>query len=299
MATSKRVTIFEGPDGAGKTTAAVDYAKATGARYVHMANLPSVGKNLARVYVEAMLPAVLGYQDVVLDRCWLSEVPYGSAFRNGQDRLGQASRDMLERLAMRCAAVVVHCRPPWEKVRATYLSRREEEYLENEQQLKSVYNLYIGHRTGLPEIMYDYTTEPVLNPILIESLRMVQHPLRLLSAGNWNASTVLVGESFATQKDCDPFYQWPFASFSQMGCSQWLTTDLRRNDIMERDLLWINADQDLTILREFDDPRMIIALGQSAFAQLHELKINAELVPHPQHHKRFHTNKHYELFNYI
>ena len=227
---SKKLTIFEGPDASGKSTAARAYADATGARYMHFANLPQVGKNLSRMYVEAMLPALLGYQDVVFDRCWLSEVPYGTAFRDGADRVGGASRRMLERLAMRCGAVVVHCRPPWERVRQTYLSRRDEEYLENDNQLRVVYDLYGHHRTGLPELMYDYTVELELKPLLIEGLRMPQHPLDIQSAGNWGAKTVLIGEGFAHQKDCDPFYQWPFASFSKAGCSQWLTEQLGSHD---------------------------------------------------------------------
>ena len=81
--TSAKLTIFEGPDGGGKTTAAEKYAKETGAQYVHFGPLPHVKDSLARVYVEAMMPAILGLQDVVFDRSWLSEIPYGTAFRGG------------------------------------------------------------------------------------------------------------------------------------------------------------------------------------------------------------------------
>lgn len=295
---SSRLTIFEGPDGSGKTTAAKDYAAATGARYVHFDNMPQAGKNLARMYVEAMLPALLGYQDVVFDRCWLSEVPYGTAFRKGQDRLGVASRRMLERLAMRCGAVVIHCRPSWEYVQRVYLSRREEEYLESSNQLQVVYDQYGEHRTGLPELMYDYTEEAELKPVLIEELRTYQHPLNLQSAGNWGAETVLIGEGFAHQKGCDAFYQWPFASFSKLGCSQWLTRQLDQHNIGEQELLWINADQDLSVLYDLQ-PERVVALGKEAHAQLYKLKITAATVPHPQYHKRFSATKPYELFNYI
>jgi hypothetical protein len=301
MKTSKRLTIFEGPDGSGKTTAAKDYAAVTGARYVHFANLPNVGKNLARMYVEAMLPALLGYQDVVFDRCWLSEVPYGRAFRDGQDRLGVASRRMLERLAMRCGAVVVHCRPPWERVRETYLSRVDEEYLNNEDQLKVVYDMYDIYRTELNELMYDYTADiTAIQPLILDSLRMPPHPLSLPSAGNWSAPVVLIGEKFTTQKDCDAFYQWPFASFSNLGCSQWLTEQLATHNVREDQLLWLNADQDLSVLYELDlTHRQVIALGQIAYKQLDELGIPSVAVPHPQHHKRFNINEEYDLFNLL
>ena len=42
MTLSRELTIFEGPDGAGKTTLAKAYAELTGARYVHFGPLPRV-----------------------------------------------------------------------------------------------------------------------------------------------------------------------------------------------------------------------------------------------------------------
>jgi len=115
--TCKRLTIFEGCDGSGKSTAAAKFAEEHGAKLVHFPALPRVTNNLARMYVEAMLPALLGYQDVVFDRCWLSEEPYGTAFREGQDRLGVVSVRMLERLAFRCGllwfVVIPVGKPRW------------------------------------------------------------------------------------------------------------------------------------------------------------------------------------------
>jgi hypothetical protein len=299
--TSKKVTIFEGPDCSGKTTAAKHFAELTGAKYVHFSNLPQVSNGLARMYVEAMLPALLGYQDVVFDRCWLSEVPYGEAFRNGENRIGVASQRMLERLALRCGAVVVRCCPPWHKVMEIFLKRKNEEYLESSHQLKAVYDGYNLQLTELPELIYDYTTEPTLKPIVVEALRTPQHLLALSTAGNWNAETIIVGKSFAERKNQDPFYQWPFSSFSNVGCSQWLTQQLEDGEIREQDLLWINADQDLTVLYNLL-PRRIMALGHDAAAELYKLKIPAFTVNHPQWFKRFSAvsaDVHYPLVDYI
>lgn len=298
MRLSAKLTIFEGSDGSGKTTAAEKYAEDTGARYVHFNNLPNVGHGLARMYVEAMLPALLGYQDVVFDRCWLSELPYGTAFRGGKDRLGEASRRMLERLAMRCGAVVVRCCPPWESVERTYLGRQDEEYLTNTEELKLVYDLYKVYHTGLPELVYDYTQGKVLDTFRLEHLRMARHPLTIASAGNWRAETVLVGEEFTTQKDYDPFYQWPFASFSDQGCSRWLTQQLIQAKVPERHVLWLNADQDLSVIKTLK-PKRVIALGNEAYAQLYELEIPAVKVTHPQYHKRFKIIEPYELTKYL
>lgn len=300
---SCRLTIFEGPDGGGKSTAARGFAEATGARYVHFASLPRVGKNLGRVYVEAMLPALLGYQDVVFDRCWLSEMPYGIAFREGKDRLTAASRRMLERLAMRCGAVVVRCQPSWETVKANYLSRKHIEMLDNDGQLKTVYDLYAEQATDLPELVYDYTKEDLLTiPKLVndvERRRFVRHPLDAASAGNWEAKVVLVGEAFAERKDCDAFYQWPFGSFSGEGCSQWLTDQLDLIEVGEDDLLWVNADQDLSMLYDLSPDQKIIALGDAAYSQLYRLKITASTVSHPQAWKRFNNKQRYPLLDLI
>jgi hypothetical protein len=298
MRTSAKLTIFEGPDGGGKSTAAQAYAEQTGAKYVHFSALPRVNRSLGRIYVEAMLPALLGYQDVVFDRCWLSEMPYGVAFREGKDRLTAASRRMLERLAMRCGAVVVRCQPEFDVVKSNYLSRKHMEMLDNEGQLKMVYDLYAEQSTDLPEVIYDYTAEPKLATYSIEHGRMKQHPLNLASAGNWSGRYVIVGEGFAERKDTDAFYQWPFASFSGEGCSQWLTEKLDLIEVGENDLLWVNADQDLEFLYDLQ-PEKIIALGSQAYEKLYRLKIMATAVPHPQSWKRFNNGQRYPLLDLI
>jgi hypothetical protein len=295
---SCRLTIFEGPDGSGKSTAAHKFAKDTNARYVHFPALPRVSAGLARMYVEAMMPALLGYQDVVFDRCWMSETPYGVAFREGQDRLGDPSRRMLERLALRCGAVMVRCNPGWDAVLKSYLSRKHLEMLENDGQLHQVFDLYAREHTDLPEVEFDYTRRNSVDYDAIEAARTPRHPLALQSAGNLNANVVLVGEAFAERKDCDPFYQWPFASFSNAGCSQWLSRQLDAIDCGEQDLLWMNADQDLSILHDLQ-PGKVIALGDAAYQQLYKLKIMAESVPHPQAFKRFNHRQRYPLLNVL
>lgn len=295
--TSKKLTIFEGPDGSGKSTTARRYAEQTGAKYVHFPALPRVNRNLARMYVEAMLPAVLGYQDVVFDRSWLSEMPYGLAFREGFDRMAYASRRMLERLALRCGVVVVMCDPGWKVVRENFMARKHLEMLDNDTQLKTVYDLYAKQRTDLPVVTYNYRGEhgEHLPELLMEAERTIKHPLDLATAGNWQAEYVLIGEAFAERKDLDAWYQWPFASFSPEGCSQWLTSQL---PVGEDKLLWVNADQDLSFLYELSSKK-VIALGSAAYSQLYKLKIAATQVPHPQHHKRFDTSKQYQLIELL
>lgn len=295
--TSCKLTIFEGPDGSGKSTAAKKYAEDTGAKYVHFAALPRVNAGLGRMYVEAMIPALLGYQDVVFDRSWLSENPYGVAFREGQDRLGDGSRRMLERLALRCGAVMVRCNPGWDNVLKSYLSRKHLEMLDNDGQLKQVFELYEREHTDLPEVHFDYTVGyGQLSYETVESQRTERHPLGAQTAGNWGANIVLIGDSFAERKDNDALYQWPFASFSHAGCSQWLAKQLDIVDCSELGLLWVNADQDLSFLHDLK-PGHVIALGDAAYSQLYKLKIAAQCAPHPQAFKRFNYRQRYPLLD--
>lgn len=310
--TSKRLTIFEGPDGSGKSTAAQCFAELTGARYVHFPALPSVGKGqLARLYVEAMLPALLGYQDVVFDRCWLSEVPYGQAFRGGLDRLGPDSVRMLERLALRCGAVVIQCQPPVETCIANFLSRKGEEYLKSVEQLRMVYDGYTWQYTTLPRYTYDYTQKKELDLFgpfsqeMLDAIRTPRHDVSWGTAGNLEARVVLVGEGYAERKSTDSWYQWPFASFSNQGCSQWVTAGLRAAGVVERKLLWANADDKafltISLPSLVDHGTTVVALGGAAWNRLQSVTPANSLLqaPHPQNWKRFHAGRDYPLLTLL
>lgn len=296
---SKSLTIFEGPDGAGKSTLARRYADLISARYVHFPSLPRVNQSLARLYVEAMVPALLGYQHVVLDRCWLSETPYGEVHREGRDRLSNAARRMLERLALRCGAVVVKCLPPLQTCLANFRSRKGQEMLKSEHALSAVHHLYCDMVTELPTVTWDFTVDdPDYLGEAVHKMRVMTHPLEIQSAGRWGASVVLIGEGFAERKEWDSWYQWPFGSFAGEGCSKWLTDELNKAGIRETNLLWANADQPLDVL-ELTEAQRVVALGQVAAEACYAHKIGAAVVDHPQYHKRFKSNRIYPLIDCI
>lgn len=299
------VTLFEGPDGGGKSYAAQAYAAATGARYVHLGPFPAVkSAALGRLYVEALLPALLGYQEVVLDRCWLSETPYGLAFRRGAIRLDRAQQRMLARLAWRCGAVAVACLPGYEVAARNWRSRRGEEMLHDETQLRSVYDWYeaavseTGPGFDLHTLIYDYKATSVDRMIHdVQRLRAAPHRLCELTAGNPAARLAIVGDSFGRVKESDALYQWPFASFSRQGCSHWFTEQLATARVPEDQLFWVNADQlarsNGCLVEELKRKR-VFAFGLIAQHHLEQLQIPHVPLPHPQSWKRFQHGKRYQ-----
>ena len=303
---SKRLIIFEGPDGGGKTTLSNSVSAVLGARRVHLGPFKSVKANLAALYVEAMMPAILGLSDVVLDRSWLSEVPYGRAYRAGRDRIGPEARRMLTRLAYRCQVVVVRTLPPFEVLVETFKRRRHQEMLHDEAQLRQVYDWYRDEwDPGLPTFAYDYTETNAMSAgfegmmVKIDGMLSVQmpHPTFLPSAGPLDAPILLVGEGFANHRDGDPLYQWPFGSLSGGGCSRWLSRLLVENGIPEGRLTWINADAGEHALRFMTKikRRTVLALGNEARDALDAIGIPCETFTHPQYHRRFLADTPYNL----
>ena len=311
--TSKAITIFEGPDGGGKSTIAQEYAQLTQARYVHHGPYKQVTDGLARMVYESMLPALLGYEDVVLDRCWISEPIYADAFREGNDRVGPERARMMDRVAMRCGAVVVKCLPPWAFVKATFNGRKDEEYLDDDQQLLRVYGDYQHDlNTHLHVVEYDWTQHvdkklsltvmTAIKPLVeLQRAKNPPHSIRALSAGNWNAPVVIVGDSFAEHKNNDAMYQLPFVSMNGNGCSMWLARQLTEAGISEQSLLWVNADE-LERVPEFFDwhaAKKFITLGDKASSVIKSVGLDHSPVSHPQYWKRFQNGQPYPLIKVL
>jgi hypothetical protein len=300
MNTSRRLWIVEGPDGAGKSTLVAALAARTGACVFHHGPYRRVTEGLERLYAESVAPAVLGHADVILDRSWLSEVPYGLAFRNGADRLGPAARRQLERLALRCAAVVVRCLPPWGRVAASFAGRRAAEMLSGTEQLRAVYDWYHGRfATALPTIDYDYVMMSIGG--MIDVLRdewtrrdgsVVRvstrpHPAAWRSAGNLDAPVALIGDAPGERTNRDGLLRWPSFGFGAGG-NKSLALRLERAGVSERDLFWVDACDVTDDVAEHLRTKVAVALGGEARKRLCEMNVApATDVPHPRDWGKF------------
>lgn len=308
-----RLIILEGPDGGGKTTLMewrtfVNPDAGVKDHFVHSGPFKRVTQGLARLYVEAMLPALLGHADVVMDRAWLSEPIYAARYREAAPRLDKVQLRMLDRIAMRLEAGVVLCLPPQETCLATFRERRGEEMLEREQQLKAVYLDYAeGFRwqelTALPVTRYDRTKDVAVD-IVVDTTSA--HPLGSFSGGNLDAPIVLIGDKFGEVKNHDPRFQVPFVSFDRSGCSHWLTETLEEAGIAEGDLLWVNSDSpNLQDIVEDGTRLGVFTLGLEAYKRVQQRMPNiskdqnTHSVDHPQAHKRFQTRMDYPLVRMI
>lgn len=258
------ITIFEGPDGGGKTTAALRYAEATNALYYHFSAWRHMGEQLPRLYVEAMAPALMGLCNVVLDRSWLSEEPYNVVYRGGEDSLVPFHETLkLERLAMRCDTLVVFCLPPVEVCIDNFNKRREREMLDSTEQLVDVYNRYkktMAHMlTSLPTVQYDYTRNDNIADIRSRQLyRLLSHPPHCLNTvGSFSAPYIIVGDLSQKIGPTDPLHRWPTIGFNQVdgdGIERFAEV-LFHHDIGETDILWIDKKD----IKEAVEVRMGIA----------------------------------------
>lgn len=294
-----QLIILEGPDGAGKSTLAERYA-AQGFWVVHLDRFPRV-KNLARLHLEAMTPALNRHRAVVLDRAWMTERVYGEVYRSGANRIPVPLARMLERVAARCPTRVLLCLPPVEACLKAFRSRRDQEYLKGEDDLRRVWERYAElharqQLTSLPTDVVDYTDghTRTLAPWTIP------HPGGR-AAGRWDAPIVLVGEGSSEHTDADPLAQYPFVQLGAGGCSRWLAAQLEEGGISEASLLWANASDPEVDKVIFARPRQaVIALGSAALKRLHELGIEAyAVVDHPQHAKRFKHRDPYPLIKHL
>lgn len=267
---SKSITIFEGVDGAGKTTVAKRYAKATGAKYIAFKEYPHMGPGYNRMYLEAMLPALMGWEDIVFDRSWLSEWPYADAYRNGQRRLTLHAQRVLERVALRCQTCVVLCNPGLEAIEESYRRRKDSEMLKNMDQVRQVYNAYLYPYTVLPTVGYDYTLYPqeegdihLLSDIMKSRTQPVKAQVPVV--GTQRAVLIVAGKYHHPVVECNLHTPIPFTDFNEAGRLSRLTSLLEETHVREYKIMWVDTswEHSLELLGEYPNS-YVLALDEDA-----------------------------------
>lgn len=243
---------------------------------------------------------------LILDRAWLSESIYGAAFRGGLDRIGSTRRRMLERFAMSLRAVVVLAAPRRDLCVQAWENRKEIEMLKTQRQLLNVYDGYAQlleknqQLTELPVIHYDYEQHDAA--WVLAEIKRVQPP-RNQGPGIGlfkNGQMLIVGDEPSKRGHLSA-KNLVFISDHDGGCSAWMTDQLEKWKVPERDLYWINS-RSWDGLRTSDkflsrlQPSRVVALGKRAKLWCSEAGIeNAVEVPHPQYWKRFRAHEFYPL----
>lgn len=305
------VTIFEGPDGAGKTTLTEAWMRQIHRkeRYVpHQTNHgPYPGlTEIAGKYLDDLLLAY-GPRNwhVLMDRAWLSEPVYGPVMRD-ENRIDVARRRCLERVALACQTVVVLCLPPFETCKKNYLTRKALEYLPTEHHLQLVHEGFtqlwqMAHRAAVPMICYDYTSTDLGRSSFVdltESVRPAENFGPGVGAWKPGQVTLLVGEAVNRNTAAALL---PFVSWDPGGCIGWLSRQLEDWGVGEDELYWINAvdakghDVDPRPWLDQLNPKRIVAMGETATTWCLEHKLRHDSIAHPQHWKRFKHNQPYPL----
>lgn len=172
-----KLIIVEGPDGAGKTT----LCNILAARYVvkeqtlfrtHHGSYDGQ-QHIWREFFDSILPAYREETDVLLDRSWLSEPIYGTAFRGGLNRIEHWQSRLFAYMLSCCNTSIIWCLPPVEVCEATFLERAGKEMLKSTKQLRQVHQLYeldastymSTVRWNVRSMVYDYT-----NPLALKEV---------------------------------------------------------------------------------------------------------------------------------
>ena len=130
--------ILEGPDGGGKTTLAERLSVMTKAKIKHF-SYPETDEEKAAMFIN-YLNIVRRGGNVILDRCWYSDMCYGPILR-GESNITYPQMYTLERHAAAKGAMVIYCTDQpailWQRATA-----RGEEYVTSRENFDKICKAY-------------------------------------------------------------------------------------------------------------------------------------------------------------
>ena len=132
------IIILEGPDGGGKSTLAQKLSRQTGWPVEHRSK-PNSEEEKARMMGEYVQLAKSS-RNVILDRCWYSEMVYGRVMRD-QAYIDYPQMYELERLLANHGAIIIYCTGPkaalWKRC-----TSRGEEYITSRDSFNAICDEY-------------------------------------------------------------------------------------------------------------------------------------------------------------
>jgi len=300
------ILILEGPDGAGKSTLVKQLTQHFGDDMVHTVHhgpYPNlVPEMLCKTYFRSMTPALTFNDTVIMDRSWLSEPIYGAVYRDGENRVDLPRRRMLERVALSRGGVVIHCQPHFDICAKAFIARKGDEYLDNLEQLRQVYNEYetLGIRTELPVVQYDYEMDSFDD--LLKKVRQKTIQNGAGGGGCFKEGVILMLCDRGPKTNIRPTAAVvPFINFlDDDGPSRMLANTFAQEGIPESDIYWMNTQ---THDGKFTNPefiqrlkpRLIFALGNNAYSWAYQNGIRAIKLPPPLYHMQNYPNQPYHI----
>ncbi len=283
--------LLEGPDGAGKTTLATKLAFEEYAH--HGPYTGATGEAIAAAMGGSLKPALLG-KDLVVDRCWVSDPIYSPVFRGHGSRICPEYRRMLDREALAADGVIVLCQPSFEVCAKAFNSGREE-MLDNEAQLRTVYDLYRGPLdTCLPTVKYDYTQDKYQDLLL-----QVQ---RAVFSRRENIKITLVCSGANTKSEAQAEASVPYVAFNKDGTAFWLANLLEAAGISESSLHWLNAYDGYggeAYPEQAKSETKVVALGPYAANWCANNGLSYDIVPLPWTHLKWYPTVEYPLIKLL
>lgn len=305
------ILILEGPDGSGKSTLAEKLRERLQKEKMthvlrHGPYKDVLPEDLARIYFRSMSSALTFDDHVILDRCWLSEPIYGEVYRNGANRIDIPRKRMLERAALAREAIVIHCQPEFETCKNAFLARQDEEYLDNTEQLKQVYQQYdsLPMSTSLPVMHYDYEFDDFEALMLKIYKHYKTHENIASGGGNFLLGNILMLCDKGPRTNVkESAVVVPFINFlDNDGPSRMLATTLENEGVSEHSLYWINTQtyQGTPTTPSFIKdlrPSKIFAVGNNAYAWALSNEVKAIKLPPPLYHMQNYPDQPYTILD--
>lgn len=149
------IIIIEGPDGSGKSTLAEQLAKQTGFLLMHRSQ-PKTEEEKQNMMAE-YLHVIKAGKNVIMDRCWYSEMVYGPIMRD-ETCISYPDMYELEKLLCRNGALIIYCTAShavlWKRCQA-----RGEDYITDiitHQKICEGYDALMRVPHLVPVVRYEY-----------------------------------------------------------------------------------------------------------------------------------------------